>query len=136
LRDRPEDIPLLAEHFIESYCRKNNKELLRADREALEQLSNYAWPGNVRELQNVIERAVVLSKQQTLSLNDLPDNIANSERQRDEFRFAIGTPLAQIEQEIIAGTLRHTEGDKQRAAQLLGISPRTIYRKIDAEKEG
>jgi two-component system response regulator HydG len=134
LRARREDIPLLAEHFIQMYCAKNRKQSLAIDQDALQQLVAYDWPGNVRELQNVIERAVVLNRTGTMKLGDLPDPVASAEPRVDAFAFPVGTPLSEVERRVIHGTLKHTAGDKQLAAQLLGISARTIYRKLGAEK--
>ena len=134
LRARREDIPLLTEHFVETYCAKNRKDPLVVDRDALQQLVAYDWPGNVRELQNVVERAVVLNTTGVIKLADLPDPVARAEPQVDAFTFPVGTPLHEVERRVIHGTLQHTSGDKQLAAQLLGISARTIYRKLGAEK--
>ena len=136
LRARRKDIPLLTEHFINSYSIKNGKEPLSIDPTAMEALSSYDWPGNVRELENAIERAVVLDRTGTIRLEDLPSPIANAESYVDMFTFPIGTPLHEVERQVIQGTLQHTEGDKQLTAQLLGISKRTIYRKLEAEKDG
>jgi len=134
LRARREDIPLLAEHFVETYCAKNKKPPLAVERDTIQQLVAYDWPGNVRELQNVIERAVVLNKSGVIKLADLPDPVARAEPEVDAFSFPVGTPLSEVERRVIQGTLQHTSGDKQLAAQLLGISARTIYRKLGAEK--
>jgi two-component system response regulator HydG len=134
LRARREDIPLLTEKFVETYCAKNQKKPLAVDRDTIQQLVAYDWPGNVRELQNVIERAVVLNKSGVIKLADLPDPVARAEPQVDTFTFPVGTPLSEVERRVIQGTLQHTSGDKQLAAQLLGISARTIYRKLGAEK--
>ena len=79
LRARREDIPLLTEHFVDTYCAKNTKNHLAVERDALQQLVAYDWPGNVRELQNVIERAVVLNKSGVIKLADLPDPVARAE---------------------------------------------------------
>ncbi|MFK7985269.1 MAG: sigma-54-dependent transcriptional regulator [Sandaracinaceae bacterium] len=130
LADRRDDIPLLTDHFLELYCRKNGKARMSVAHEALEVMMGYAWPGNVRELENVIERAVVLSKGDTLEIADLPTQISQSERRGGDLTFSIGTPLEDIERRVIKATLDHTRGDKQLAAQLLGISARTIYRKV------
>jgi two-component system response regulator HydG len=134
LRARREDIPMLTEHFVATYCAKNGKEPLAVDRDAIAQLVAYDWPGNVRELQNVIERAVVLNKTGVIKLADLPDPVARAEPQVDAFTFSVGTPLSEVERRVIHGTLKHTAGDKQLAAQLLGISARTIYRKLGADR--
>ncbi|MEM7448084.1 MAG: sigma-54 dependent transcriptional regulator [Myxococcota bacterium] len=135
LAARREDIPLLVDHFLNVYCAKNGRPRLEISTGALRKLSEYSWPGNVRELENVIERAVVLSKNHTLGLEDLPEHIAQTQPGSDELRFSIGTPLAVVERRIIDATLVHTRGDKQLASQLLGISARTIYRKLGAEPE-
>ena len=86
----------------------------------------------MRELQNVIERAAVLSRGDTLTLADLPEAVAKADASApDTLSVSIGTPLADVEQRLIRETLKHTSGDKTLAAQLLGISTRTIYRKLD-----
>ncbi|GAB5550363.1 MAG: sigma-54 dependent transcriptional regulator [Sandaracinaceae bacterium] len=131
LADRRDDVPLLVDHFLELYCRKNGKPRMAVTRDALDVLSGYSWPGNVRELENVIERAVVLSKDDQLTPDDLPGQITRAERRAGDLTFSIGTPLEEIERRVIRATLDHTRGDKQLAAQLLGISARTIYRKVD-----
>jgi DNA-binding NtrC family response regulator len=135
LRDRAEDVPLLVDHFVEVYCKKNGRETLRVSREALDRLCGYTWPGNVRELENVIERAVVLSTEAVLRESDLPEPIAGARPTARSLTFAVGTPLEEIERRVIHATLEHTSGDKRLAAQLLGIATRTIYRKLDAERE-
>lgn len=132
LRSRREDIPLLVDHFLGVYCRKNARPRLGVTSAALERLVDYGWPGNVRELENVMERASVLCRRLELEVEDLPAPIAEAERHEEgSVRIAIGTPLAEVERRLIQETLRRAEGDKVLAAQLLGISPRTIYRKLD-----
>ncbi len=136
LRARREDIPLLVDHFLGLYCAKNVRARLHPTRGALDRLMGYAWPGNVRELENVIERAVVLSRGDVLGEDDLPDAITTASRSEPtQLAFEIGTPLEEIELRVIRETLRHTKGDKSLAAQLLGISTRTIYRKLDGVLE-
>ncbi len=132
LRARREDVPLLVDHFLGLYCAKNGKARMAPTRGAMDRMLDYGWPGNVRELENVIERAVVLSRGDTLTDQDLPDSIARAAPQaRTALTFEIGIPLGDIELRVIRETLRHTKGDKSLAAQLLGISTRTIYRKLD-----
>jgi DNA-binding NtrC family response regulator len=136
LRARREDIALLVDHFLGLYCAKNGRPRLHPTRGALERLMDYAWPGNVRELENVIERAVVLSRNETMSESDLPDHIAAAAPSAaTPLTFEIGTTLDEIELRVIRETLRHSKGDKSLAAQLLGISTRTIYRKLDGVPE-
>ena len=135
LRSRREDIPLLVDHFLGVYCKKNNRPRLEVRREVLDKLQSYGWPGNVRQLENVMERAAVLCRSNELLLTDLPDVVQSAvPSEPTALTFALGTPLAEVEQRLIAETLRHTEGDKTLAAQLLGISARTIYRKLDEAK--
>ncbi|HLV68100.1 MAG TPA: sigma-54 dependent transcriptional regulator [Polyangiaceae bacterium] len=131
LRARREDIPLLVDHFLGLYCRKNGRPRLGVGPEVLQKLADYSWPGNVRELENVIERAAVLCRTDSLGLGDLPDAVANASAPGGaSLTFTIGTPLSEIEHRAIRETLKHTNGDKSLAAQLLGISTRTIYRKL------
>ncbi len=131
LRARREDIPLLVDHFLGVYCAKNARARLEAPREVLKILIDYSWPGNVRELENVIERAVVLCRAEKLSEADLPDYVHQAEGvEPSTLTFSVGTPLDEVERRLIRETLRHARGDKSVAAQLLGISTRTIYRKL------
>jgi len=135
LAQRREDIPLLVDHFVEVYCRKNGKARMEVTREAMDRLLAYEWPGNVRELENAMERAVVLGRAATIGSENLPRPIAEADRAALDLSFSIGTPLAEIERRAIHATLAHTGGDKRLAAQLLGIASRTIYRKLAAEQE-
>jgi len=131
LRTRREDIPLLVDHFLGVYCAKNGRARLETPREVLERLQEYRWPGNVRELENVIERAVVLCRGDKLSLDDLPDSIRDARHDPPSaITVAVGTPLDEVERRLLRETLRHAGGDKSVAAQMLGISTRTIYRKL------
>ncbi len=134
LRARREDIPLLVDHFLGIYCKKNARARLSVEPEVMQRLVDYSWPGNVRELENVMERAAVLCRSDVLTLQDLPEQVRRAEVSSQEpapLVFSIGTPLAEVEQRLIRETLRYTNGDKSLAAQLLGISTRTIYRKVE-----
>ncbi len=131
LRSRRDDVPLLADYFLRAYSEKNKKSVVEIAPEALEQLMDYGWPGNVRELENTMERAVVLAKSSVMGLSDLPETIVDAVTASDVLSIPIGTPLEEIERRLIRETLRFTEGDKKRAAQLLGIATRTIYRKLN-----
>lgn len=136
LRARREDIPLLVDHFLGVYGAKNQKPRLDVGEDVMRKLIDYSWPGNVRELENVIERAVVLCRREALTLEDLPEAIVQAaEPSPGGITISIGTPLEEVESRLIRETLRHTEGDKSLAAQLLGISTRTIYRKLGDEGE-
>lgn len=139
LRQRLDDVPLLAEHFLSIYSARNSKEVHGIEVDAMDLLTSYYWPGNVRELENIIERAVVLTRGKTISARDLPNTISDGERFQGQVTFSIGTPLSDIEFRMIKETLRYTKNDKKLAARLLGIAPRTIYRKLEAmepEKNG
>jgi two-component system response regulator HydG len=129
LRDRKEDIPLLAQHFLRLYAEKNQKRFDGITDEAMERLIAWSWPGNVRELENAIERAVVLGRGDSVEVDTLPPLIAQGEAGLRTLSIPIGTSLADIETTVIRETLNATKGDKKLAAQLLGIAVRTIYRK-------
>jgi two-component system response regulator HydG len=136
LRERHEDIRVLAQHFLRVYAAKNGRELEGFTGEAIERLEAYAWPGNVRELENLIERSVVLARKDRIEAEDLPDEIVGVKRPpRDAILELIGTPLAEIEQRLLDETLRITGGNKTQAAKLLGIDPRTVSRKLERQEE-
>ena len=136
LRERREDIPLLADHFLRRYANKNQKPMTGFSPEARAKLEAHGWPGNIRELENVIERAVVLCRGNAIDLEDLPDALRAGVPGLSAGHIAIpiGMPMDEIELRVIHETLRHTRGDKTLAARLLGISPRTIYRKLEGEE--
>ncbi len=128
LRDRFEDIALLAQHFLVRFARKDSKEVRAITAEAIEALSSYGWPGNVRELENAIERAVVLCRSDAIGVEDLPAAVRPGGGKR-RLVFDVGTPLQAVERRMIEETLRQCNGDKTLAASLLGITSRTIYRR-------
>ncbi len=143
LRDREGDVPLLSHHFLEIFKKKNNKEVKGFTQEALEIMLQYSWPRNVRQLENAIERAVVLTKGDMIGPGDLPPEILKAVGPKaqksvllDEktISISLGTPLETIEKKVIEETLRYSRGDKNLASKILGISARTIYRKIEDEK--
>ena len=133
LRDRRDDVPLLAEHFLKLFAARNGRAISGITGETLETMGRYDWPGNVRELENAIERAVVLCRTGTIELEDLPAEIREGQGRSDgrTLSFAIGTPLDQIERRVIHATLGHVGGDKKLCAKLLGIATRTIYRRLE-----
>ena len=134
LRDRADDVPLLAMHFLRLHAARDGRAVQGISAEALDALCRYRWPGNVRELENVLQRAVVLCRTEMIELGHLPP-VLRGAAPADALCFAVGTPLKQIERRMIEATLRQAEGDKVLAAQLLGITPRTIYRR-EAEWRG
>jgi two-component system, NtrC family, response regulator HydG len=129
LRERTDDIPLLARHFMALHAERNARAMTAMAADALEALQNWSWPGNVRELENAIERAVVLSRDDVLDLADLPPAIRNNQEAPDRLVFSVGSPLKTVERRMIEATLRQVSGDKALAADLLGITARTIYRR-------
>jgi DNA-binding NtrC family response regulator len=132
LRERKEDIPLLVEYFIDQFSRENNKDVHNISPDALELLINYDWPGNIRELHNCIESSVVRTKSKTISLLDLPPHIRHSRYQSEpQIALTIGTTMAEIEKQAILKTLAATRGNKLKAAQLLQIGVKTLYRKLN-----
>jgi two-component system response regulator HydG len=130
LRDRPDDIVLLAEHFLRKYVALNQSPVKGFTPEAREQLLCYRWPGNVRELENAIERAVVLAPGEAIGAELLPgaDAIPSADQVHRSLTRDWPT-LAQIEERYIASVLEKTGGRKDKAAQILGINRRTLYRK-------
>jgi two-component system response regulator PilR (NtrC family) len=133
LRDRPEDVPLLARHFLTYYAEENGKAIHEISSEAMEQLMDYAWPGNVRELENVIERAVVLSTESVLDV----DLLSPAVRRRNgiplvhESLPASGISLkdavASYERRLIVQALQASGGVQKRAAELLHVKPTTLH---------
>ena len=130
LRERGEDITRLAHHFLRRFAAINDKSVNGIEADALAALQAWTWPGNVRELENAIERAVGLCRSERIGREDLPERIARAEASSQVMHIAVGTPLEEIERLAIAETLKLTAGDKRRAAMLLGIAVRTIYRKL------
>jgi DNA-binding NtrC family response regulator len=130
LRDRVEDISLLCDHFIHLFNLEYSREIEGIDTESLEILSNYAWPGNVRELRNIILRAMISGKNKIKKKN-LPKNILQGGTFEDEIRVYAGTPLPDIERISIIKTLKKVKGNKQKAAELLDISRRSLYNKLE-----
>jgi len=139
LRERPEDIPLLAEHFLHRFAEKDRKPVKGFTPEALVALSRHSWPGNVRELEHAIERAVVLSRGELIGASELPAPTGAPQAASGSARvlaFPIGTPLAEIKRSAILETLKSVGGDKELAARLLKIAARTIYRQLESGDDG
>ncbi len=130
LRERKSDIPLLCQHFLARFNKKNSKSIKGFTQEALQAFGAYDWPGNVRQLANVVERAVVLSHDDLVDVDDLAEDIAESKPTARSVSIPLGTPLEEAERILIQETLNLTGGNKRKAAQILGIAARTIYRKM------
>lgn len=134
LRERVEDIPLLAGYFLNKYSELNNKNILGFSSEVGLILSHYHWPGNVRELENIVERAVSLCQTQTIELSDLPARLTKSSYAENQLMIPIGISLDEIEQAVLEKTLLKTKGDKKAAARLLGISLSSLYNKLNRKE--
>ena len=134
LRKRPDDIPLLAEHFLRKYNQETARQIRGFTHEALDALVHYRWPGNVRELKNVIERAVVLTRGEYLEVDDL--TLSNLETAGDSVSGLVvgdayqAQSLADVERLHIQATLEATGWNKSRTASILGIERSTLDRKI------
>ncbi len=131
LRDRKEDIPMLAMHFLKMYSDKNQKYIEGFSEDAMLALTSYDWPGNVRELENAIEHAVVFTNGDRVPMSVLPHNVSAFAETQHSLTFKVGTPIRELERQAIDITLQHTRGDKNMAARLLGIATRTIYRHLE-----
>jgi len=131
LRSRPDDIPLLIDHFLRDFSKANGKTIHGLTPEARSALYRYSWPGNVRELKNCIESMVVTTRNTVLGLEDIPPYIATAREpdgQPQEIR--VGMSLEEVERILIRNTLQMTNGNREEAAKLLKIGERTLYRKI------
>ena len=130
LRERKGDIPLLAEYFLQKYIEKNRKPVRELTPKAVALLQEYDWPGNVRELENVIERAVILSKDDVITPALLPAHIRKGEEIEEQalpiLAIPFGIPMKESEKIIVQETLRRTKGNRTQAAKLLGMSVRKI----------
>jgi DNA-binding NtrC family response regulator len=129
LRERKEDIPLLMAAFVREFSQENGKNIEAIEPKARMVLYNYAWPGNVRELRNCIESAVVMSKSNIITVDDLPPHI-HSDSDEEYLKISAGSTLADIEREAIRATLAQQNGNKTRAADVLGIGRKTLHRKL------
>jgi two-component system, NtrC family, response regulator HydG len=149
LRDRREDVLPLASAFLSRVAEKLPKRVTGFVPAAAAALERYAWPGNVRELQHAVERAVILTRGETVELSDLPEAIRTEPGagasgvepppagvSGGAIVIPLGTPMEEVERLVIRRTLEQTRGDKNLAAQILGIAARTIYRKLDRDEEG
>jgi len=144
LRERVEDIPLLANHFVQEISRRYGKIITNINLEAMEYLTQQEWHGNVRELRNMIETAVILSTSETITLADLstdffqsptsiPTQTTNGHSSLDSERFGhVGMTMEELEKEAIIRALKETDGNRAKAADMLRIGVRTLYRKLES----
>ena len=127
LRERPDDIVLLAEHFLNKLNQRLNKNVSQISKNALDVLTSYRWPGNARELQNVLERTINVVTDNIITVNDLPVTIKKAHEKKNTPTLE---PLENYEKNLIASLLSKYEGNKTKVAKFLGISRTTLYRKI------
>jgi len=130
LRERREDIPLLVLHFIKKYAAENSRPVTSISDEALQALLNYDFPGNVRELENIVESAVVLCRGDTITKDLLPASVRNATKKTESLTIPLGLPFEEIERRVIEATLAYTKGNKTKAARVLRIGKRTLFRKL------
>ena len=141
LRERIEDIPLLANHFLQKFSEENHKNISHISPETLEILTQYSWPGNVRELENTIERAVILSIHPIILPEDLPQKFlqAVAEKRPEKIQEKQPLfpekllPLKEIEKSYVLRVLQETKGNKKKASEILGIDRTTLYRILEKE---
>src|SRR5207244_151892 len=146
LRERKDDLPLLIQGFINEFNARNGRSVAAVDPAAMAVLDAYSWPGNVRELRNVIERATIVAEGRFITENDLPPLPASAGAGRGIAAGAAagaaagggltpGMTVGQAEQQLIHITLQHTGGNKTRAAELLGISLKTLHNKLHRQAD-
>ncbi len=130
LRERPEDIPLLAAAFLDHFTAKHRRRKKELSREALELLQRFPWPGNVRELRNAVERMVLTCHNARIEKEDLPDFLLEHEVSAPAFEVRPGMSLAEVEKLLIRQTLAHVTRNRHEAARVLGISRRSLQYKL------
>jgi two-component system, NtrC family, nitrogen regulation response regulator NtrX len=137
LRDRPEDIPLLVEHFVVQLARELGRRPKQLERPALERLQGYAWPGNVRELRNLVERLMIMAPGETIGLRDLPPGVRGDAETADRPESlweaaSLRDARDAFEKRFIERKLAELDGNVSRTAQALGLERSHLYRKMKA----
>jgi two-component system, NtrC family, response regulator HydG len=131
LRERREDVPMLVQHFVEKFNQDSGKHVSGVHPQAMEVLRAYDWPGNIRELKNAVERAVILCDGELITRDHLPPDMAGMGPERHVFRIAYGLTLDAVEKEYILGSLQRNANNKARTAEILGVSEKTLYNKLN-----
>lgn len=131
LKERVDDIPILAQHFVGKFAAEAGKKVQGLEHDALDALRRYDWPGNIRELRNTIERAVILCDGELIGHEDLPADLTGLGAEGIMLKLTLGMQLREVEKEYILGSLRRNGGNKARTAELLGISEKTLYNKLN-----
>jgi DNA-binding NtrC family response regulator len=130
LRDRKEDIPLLAGHFFRIFAEKYGSAQKQFSPQALEALQSYPWPGNIRELKNLVERTVLVCPDLNVDASHLPERFVARQVQEDALRIPLGTSLEECSRLLILRTLDLCDGNKSKAAAILGISRKALYDRL------
>jgi two-component system response regulator HydG len=132
LRDRREDIPLLADFFLKRYAEKNRRHMKGFSPRAMDVLMRYAWPGNVRELENVVERAVIMARGEVITPTEFPEGFKELDDGAKDAELGLtpGRSLREVEREMVIRTLEEAGGNRTQTARLLGISRRTLQLKL------
>jgi DNA-binding NtrC family response regulator len=136
LRERTEDIPLLIDAFLNFYAEREHKPTPTIDEETRELLKGHPWPGNVRQLRNVIERALIVCRGNEITTADLPPEFRTlGQTDAGWFRVRLGSSLEDVERELIVRTIEYAGGNKTRAAEILGVAPKTLYNRLERYDE-
>ena len=131
LKERREDIPLLVHHFIEKFNAETGKHVQGVSAAAMSVLQGYAWPGNIRELRNTVERAMILTDGDSIDEEHLPPDMRPARPEAATLRVPLGIQLRVVEKDYILASLQRNGGNKARTAELLGISEKTLYNKLN-----
>ncbi len=131
LRDRREDIPLLVQYFVDRFNTESGKRVTGVQPDALDMLKHHDWPGNIRELRNAVERAVILCDGELIQREHLPPDMVGRTPERASFKLPFGLTLDLVEKEYILGSLDRNGGNKARTAEMLGVSEKTLYNKLN-----
>jgi len=131
LCEHADDIPGLVDHFLSELKQPEGKNITGVDTECFEMLKSYRWPGNVRQLRNVIERALIVSRGPLITVADLPPDLKRSSGTSASLELRLGMSLDEVERELIMRTIEFTGGNKSRAAEVLGISLKTLYNRLE-----
>jgi two-component system response regulator AtoC len=134
LRERKEDIPSLANYFLQKFSEQNHKNISHISPEVLEMLTRYSWPGNVRELEHTLERAVILSPHPIILPEDLPRKMSEEIRGSEILISERLLPLRELERRYVLKVLEETGGNKKKASEILGIDRATLYRILEKEE--
>jgi DNA-binding NtrC family response regulator len=129
LRERSDDIPVLIKHYLDIFAKEAGKTIKEIDYEAMQALLAYDWPGNIRELRNTIERATVLADGEVITIHDLPDKFRTLDVEGVS-TSSLRQALDEFEREYIRRSMAESKGNKEAAANKLGVDLATLYRKL------